>query len=252
MRANLLGAALALGLGLAASAQAQEAAAIPHQIWSFDGVFGTFDRGAAQRGFQVYKGICSVCHSLNQLYYRNLEEIGFTPDEVKAIAAEVQVTDGPNDQGEMYQRPGKPSDRFKAPFANEQAARAANNGALPPDLSLIVKARAGGPDYAYAILTGFQDAPAGFKMSQGMYYNKAFPGHQIAMPPPLTEDAVTYDDGTKAAVPQMAHDVVTFLTWAAEPDLEARHRVGVKVILYLLALTGLLYAVKRRVWASVH
>jgi ubiquinol-cytochrome c reductase cytochrome c1 subunit len=252
MRANLLGAAFALGLGLAASAQAQEAAAIPHEPWSFDGIFGSFDRGAAQRGFQVYKGICSVCHSLDLLYYRNLEELGFTPDEVKAIAAEVQVTDGPNDQGEMFQRPGKPSDHFKPPFANEQAARVANNGALPPDLSLIVKARKGGPDYVYAVLTGFQDAPAGFKLNAGMFYNTAFPGHQIAMPPPLSEGAVTYDDGTQATVPQMAHDVVTFLAWAAEPNLETRHRVGVKVVVYLLVLTGLLYAVKRKVWASVH
>ncbi len=252
MRANLLGAALALGLGLAASAQAQEAAAVPHQSWSFDGIFGSFDRGAVQRGFQVYKGICSVCHSLDLLYYRNLEELGFTPDEVKAIAAEVQVTDGPNDQGEMFQRPGKPSDRFKPPFANDQAARVANNGALPPDLSLIVKARKGGPDYVYAVLTGFQDAPAGFKMNAGMFYNAAFPGHQIAMPPPLSDGAVTYDDGTQATVPQMAHDAVTFLAWAAEPNLETRHRVGVKVILYLFVLTGLLYAVKRKVWASVH
>lgn len=253
MRAILLGAALAIGLGLAVVAQAQEETlAIPHQTWSFDGVFGTFDRGAAQRGFQVYKDVCSVCHSLNLLAYRNLEEIGFTPDEVKAIAAQVQVTDGPNDQGEMFQRPGKPADHFKPPFANEQAARVANNGALPPDLSLMVKARKGGPDYAYAVLTGFVEPPAGYKVAQGMYYNAAFPGHQIAMPPPLSEGAVTYDDGTEATVPQMAHDVVTFLAWAADPNLEARHRVGVKVILYLVLLTALLYAVKRKVWAAVH
>lgn len=253
MRAILLGAALAIGLGLAVVAPAQEETpAIPHQTWSFDGVFGTFDRGAAQRGYEVYEDVCSLCHSLNLLYYRNLEELGFTPDEVKAIAALVQVTDGPNDQGEMFQRPGKPSDRFKPPFANDQAARVANNGALPPDLSLIVKARKGGPDYVYAVLTGFQDAPAGFKMNTGMYYNAAFPGHQIAMPPPLSEGAVTYIDGTQATVPQMAHDVVTFLAWAADPSLETRHRVGVKVILYLVLLTALLYAVKRKVWATVH
>ena len=253
MRALLLATAMATGLGLAAAVQAQEETpTIAHRAWSFDGVFGAFDRGAAQRGFQVYKEVCSVCHSLNLLAYRNLEEIGFTPDEVKAIAAQVQVTDGPNDQGEMFQRPGKPADHFKPPFANDQAARVANNGALPPDLSLMVKARKGGPDYAYAILTGFVEPPAGYKVNEGMYYNAAFPGHQIAMPPPLSEGAVTYADGTNATALQMAHDVVTFLAWAADPNLETRHRVGVKVILYVLALTGLFFAVKRRVWASVH
>ncbi len=168
------------------------------------------------------------------------------------MAASVQVEDGPNDQGQMFQRPGKPSDRFKAPFANEQAARFANNGALPPDLSLIVKAREGGPDYVYAILTGFTAPPAGFTMNQGMNYDLAFAGHQIAMPPPLSEGVVTYTDGTKATVPQMAHDVVTFLSWAANPELEARHRIGVKTMIFLVVLTGLLYAVKRKVWADVH
>ncbi|HLI13047.1 MAG TPA: cytochrome c1 [Alphaproteobacteria bacterium] len=253
MRKFLLIAAAAAGLASAGAAQAQEPPqVIKHLDWSFYGIFGTFDRAAAQRGFQVYKDICSNCHSLNLLAYRNLEEIGLTEAQVKAVAASVQVTDGPNDQGEMYQRPGKPSDHFKPPFPNEQAARAANNGALPPDLSLIIKARAGGPDYVYSILTGFTEPPAGFKLNPGMNYNLAFPGHQIAMPPPLSDGAVTYADGTKATVPQMAHDVVTFLSWAANPELEMRHRVGVKVIVFLVLLAGLLYAVKRKVWAEVH
>jgi ubiquinol-cytochrome c reductase cytochrome c1 subunit len=253
MRTTLFAAAAALGLALAMGAEAaDEAGALAHQTWSFGGIFGTFDQKAAQRGFQVYKEICSNCHSLKELYYRNLEEIGLTEDQVKAIAAEVKVTDGPNDQGEMFERPGKPSDHFKAPFANDQAARAANGGGLPPDLSLIVKGREGGPDYVYAILTGFTQPPAGFKVTEGTFYNAAFPGHLIKMPPPLTDGAVTYADKTKATVPQMAHDVVTFLTWAAEPELDTRHRLGVKVMIFLLVLAGLLYAVKRKVWAEVH
>jgi ubiquinol-cytochrome c reductase cytochrome c1 subunit len=244
--------ALVCAIGWAASA-ADEGAQIQHESWSFYGIFGTFDRAAEQRGFQVYKDVCSNCHSLNLLAYRDLAEIGLTPDQVKAVAASVQVQDGPNDQGQMFERPGKPSDAFKAPFANEEAARVANNGALPPDLSLIVKARAGGPDYVYSILTDFvEKPPADVQMAQGMYYDTAFPGHQIAMPPPLSDGVVTYTDGTQATVPQMAHDVVTFLSWAANPELETRHRVGVKTIIFLVILTGLLYAVKRKVWADVH
>jgi len=247
-------AALAAGLigaGAASQARAQEIV-LPEEHWTFQGIFGTFDRAALRRGFQVYREICSNCHSMNLMHYRNLEEIGFTEDEVKQIAASVQVTDGPNDNGEMFERPGKPSDPFKAPFANPQAARAANNGALPPDLSLMAKARVGGPDYIHAILTGYAEPPAGMKMQAGMNYNKYFAGHQIAMPPPLSDGAVTYADGTKATVDQMARDVATFLMWTAEPNLEERHRIGVKTILFLIVLTGMLYAVKRKVWAEVH
>jgi ubiquinol-cytochrome c reductase cytochrome c1 subunit len=240
-----------IGAGAVAEARAEEAV-LPVEHWSFNGIFGTFDRAADRRGFQVYKEICSNCHSMNLLHYRNLEEIGFTEDEVKQIAASVQVTDGPNDSGDMYERPGKPSDTFKAPFANPQAARAANNGALPPDLSLMAKARVGGADYIHAILTGFAEPPPDMKMQAGMNFNKYFPGHQIAMPPPLSEGAVTYPDGTKASVDQMSRDVASFLMWAAEPNLEERHRIGVKSILFLLVLSGMLYAVKRKVWAAVH
>lgn len=225
---------------------------LPSPGWSFNGPFGMFDAAARQRGFQVYREVCSACHSMNLVHYRDLEGIGFSEDEVKAIAASVQVQDGPNDNGEMFERPGRPYDAFKPPFANDQAARAANNGALPPDLSLIVKAREGGPDYVYGILTGFGDAPAGMKLMDGMNYNKYFPGHQIAMPPPLSPDRVTYADGTKATVDQEAHDVVTFLAWAAEPHLEVRKRVGIKAMIFLLVLSGLLYATKRKVWRDVH
>jgi ubiquinol-cytochrome c reductase cytochrome c1 subunit len=253
MRRPILILATAALIGLAAeSVQAAETATLPVEHWSFQGIFGTFDRAALRRGFQVYKEICSNCHSMNLLHYRNLEEIGFTEDEVKQIAASVQVTDGPNDNGDMYERPGKPSDAFKPPFANPQAARAANNGALPPDLSLMAKARVGGADYIHAILTGFGEPPPDMKMQAGMSYNKYFPGHQIAMPPPLSDGAVTYADGTKASVDQMSRDVAAFLMWAAEPNLEERHRIGVKSILFLIVLSGMLYAVKRKVWAAVH
>ncbi len=248
-----LAAALVLVGGFAGIAQAQEEPPPPpHQQWSFNGVFGTYDRAALQRGFQVYKEVCAACHAVKHLAFRDLAEIGYNENEVKGIAAQVQVTDGPNDNGEMFQRPGRASDPIPGPFPNDQAARAANNSALPPDLSLITKAREGGPDYVYAIATGFKDAPSGFKMNEGMYYNEYFAGHQIKMPPPLSPDQVKYADGTPTTVPQMAHDVVTFLSWAAEPTLEQRHRIGFKVILFLIVATGVFYAAKRKVWSRVH
>ena len=246
--------ALVLASGFVAAAQAQEEAPPPpHQQWSFEGVFGTYDRAALQRGFEVYKEVCSACHPVKHLFFRNLEEIGYTEDQVKGIAAQYQVTDGPNDEGQMYQRPARPSDPIPGPFPNDQAARAANNGALPPDLSLIVKAREGGPDYVYGILTGFKDAPPGFKLMSGTYYDEFFAGHQIKMPPPLTQtDQVKFADGTQATVPQMAHDVVNFLSWAAEPTLDERHRMGFKVILFLIIATGVFYAAKRKIWSRIH
>src|SRR5262245_32808559 len=230
---------------------ADESPQLPRQQWSFDGVFGTYDRASLQRGFQVYKEVCSVCHPLKRLHVRDLTDIGYSEDEVKAIAAGYQVTDGPNDQGKMYQRPGRPSDPIPDPFPNDQAARASNNGALPPDQSLIVKAREGGPDYVYAILTGYTPAPAGFQLPSGMYYNKYFLGHQIAMPPPLAANSVTFADGTPATIPQMAHDIVTFLNWASEPELETRHRAGFAVFFFLIVTAGILYAVKRKTWARL-
>jgi len=235
--------------GLAAAQE--EAPAPPHQSWSFDGVFGTYDRAALQRGFQVYKDVCSACHPVKHLAFRDLAEIGYTEDQVKGIAAQYQVTDGPNDQGQMFQRPGRAADPIPGPFPNDEAARAANNGALPPDLSLITKAREGGADYVDAILNGFKDPPQGFKVMEGMYFNEYFPGHNIKMPPPLQADQVKYADGTPATVPQMAHDVVTFLSWAAEPTLEQRHRVGFKVILFLVIVTGVFYAAKRKIWSRI-
>ena len=231
---------------------ADESPQLPRQKWSFDGVFGTYDRASLQRGFQVYKEVCSVCHPVKHLHFRDLTDIGYSEDEVKAIAAGYQVTDGPNDDGQMYQRPGRPSDPIPGPFPNDQAARAANNGALPPDQSLIVKARPGGPDYVYGILTGYKEPPANFNLLPGMNYNEFFPGHQIAMPPPLSDNAVTFADGVPATVPQMAHDVTSFLTWAAEPRLEDRHRTGFKVTLFLVVAAGVFYAAKRKIWAPIH
>jgi len=256
MRALLSAALLTLAISVALCSTARaldEPAEPPHQQWPFEGVFGTYDQAASQRGFQVYKEVCSACHPVKHLYFRDLEDIGYTEDQVKGIAAQYQVTDGPNDEGQMFQRPARPSDHIPGPFPNDQAARAANNGALPPDLSLIAKARDGGPDYVYAILTGFKDPPAGFKLLEGAYYNEYFSGHQIKMPPPLTQTGqLNYADGTQATVPQMSHDVVSFLNWAAEPNLNDRHRMGFKVILFLIVATGVFYAAKRKIWSRIH
>jgi ubiquinol-cytochrome c reductase cytochrome c1 subunit len=232
---------------------------IPREEWSFNGFFGKFDQAQLKRGFQVYKDVCSACHSMNLVSYRNLGQIGFTEDEVKDIAASVQVQDGPNDAGEMFERPGKPSDAFKAPFPNEQAARAANNGALPPDMSLLARSRAGkgftgydGADYIHAILTGYKEAPADFKLGDGMNYNEYFRGHQIAMPQPLTDGAVTFADGAPNTLEDESRDVAAFLTWAGEPNLESRHLTGLKAVLFLVVFTLLFYAAKRKIWSRIH
>ncbi len=252
-RLVLAAAGVATGLGLCAPAQAAEGEqALLQRHWPFEGAFGHFDRAAAQRGLQVYREVCSTCHSLKYIAFRNLGALGYSDDEVKAIAAQYQITDGPNDQGEMYQRPGKPADIFPPPFPNEQAARASNNGALPPDLSLITKARADGSNYVFSLLQGFREPPAGESGPENTYYNIYFPSHWIGMPPPLSDGQVTYADGTKASVEQMANDVTNFLTWAGEPTLEARKQTGLKVMLFLIVLTALLYATKRKVWAHLH
>jgi ubiquinol-cytochrome c reductase cytochrome c1 subunit len=219
MRAPVLALAVALAFAGAASASAAEGVKVPQHKWSFSGPFGTFDRAQLQRGFTVYKNVCSACHALTHLHYRNLAEIGFTEDQVKEIAAQYEVTDGPNDEGEMFQRPARPSDRIRRPFPNENAARAANNGAYPVDLSLIVKARDDGANYVYALLTGYTDPPADMKMGDGMSYNKYFPGHQIAMAPPVSEGGVEYEDGTAATAEQISKDVTALLAWAAEPEM---------------------------------
>lgn len=247
-------AAALLGILAAGPAHAAgDAAKLEKQDWSFNGVFGTFDRSALKRGFQIYSEVCVSCHSLSFVAYRNLQEIGFTEEEVKEIAAEYEVQDGPDDDGEMYMRPARPSDRFVAPFANEKAARANNNGAFPPDLSLMVKARKGGPDYLYGLLTRYhEEAPEGHEVAEDMSYNEVFPGNQIAMAQPLEDETVEYEDGTPATLEQHAKDITTFLAWTASPEMEQRKSLGIKVILFLLVWTGMLYAWKKRIWARVH
>ena len=220
--------------------------------WSFEGVFGTFDRASLQRGYQVYQEVCSGCHSVQHLSYRNLSEKGgpeFSIEEAKAIAAQFEVTDGPNEDGEMFTRPGRLSDKFVSPFPNIKAAVAANGGAYPPDMSVLAKARKGGADYIYSLLMGYQEEPAGYDLNDGVYYNKFMPGHKIKMAEPISDGAVEYADGTEATKAQISKDVTTFLVWAADPHLEARHRMGFKVFFYLIILLTLVYLSKQKVWS---
>tara|TARA_B100001057_G_scaffold344032_1_gene344974 strand:- start:265 stop:1047 length:783 start_codon:yes stop_codon:yes gene_type:complete len=222
--------------------------------WSFKGLTGKFDRASLQRGFQVYKEVCSSCHSMQYLSYRNLGEAGgpeFSEAEVKAIASSVEITDGPDNQGEMFTRPGRPSDKFKSPYPNINASIAANGGAYPPDMSVLVKARPGGANYIYSVLMGYEEPPAGMDLDDGVYYNKYMIGKKIKMSAPLTEEIVEYSDGTKASVDQMAKDVTTFLSWAAEPELEERHQTGIKVMIYLILLTILVYLSMRKIWSRI-
>ena len=262
-------------VGGAQNARAQEhQEAPPSQKWSFSGPFGKYDRGSLQRGLKVYKEVCSACHSLNYIAFRNLADPGgpgYSVAQASAFASDYKIKDGPNDQGEMFERPGRPADYFPTPFPNEQAARAANGGAAPPDLSLITKARSyergfpkfifdffttfqeQGPNYVDAILQGFEDKPpAGVTIPEGSYYNKYFPGHAIKMPKPLSDGQVTFDDGSPATVAQYAHDVTTFLMWAAEPRMEERKRIGLQVFVFLILFAGLMYFTKKKVWANAH
>lgn len=245
----------------------------PRQKWSFAGPFGLYDRGQMQRGFKVFREVCQACHGLSYVAFRNLAEPGgpgFSVAQATAIAAEYRIKDGPNDQGEMFERPGRLADRFPSPYPNDPAARAANNGALPPDQSVIAKARTyergfpwfivdiftqyqeQGVDYLVALLKGYEDAPAGFTLPPGAHYNKYFPGHAIGMPKPLSDGQVEYTDGTPATVDNYARDVASYLMWAAEPHMEARKRIGFQVMIFLIVFAGLLYFTKKKVWASVH
>ena len=222
--------------------------------WSFKGLTGKFDRSALQRGFQVYKEVCASCHSMQYLSYRNLGEPGgpeFSQEEVKAIAASVEIEDGPDSQGEMFTRPGRPSDKFKSPYPNVNASIAANGGAYPPDMSVLVKARPGGSNYIYSVLVGYEEPPSDINIEDGVYYNKYMIGNKIKMSAPLSDGIVEYSDGTEATVDQMAKDVTTFLSWAAEPELEERHKTGVKVIIYLILLTILVYLSMKKIWSRI-
>ena len=244
------------------------------QSWSFNGPFGKFDKAQLQRGYQVYREVCSSCHSMKFVSFRNLSEPGgpeFSESQVKALSETFKVQDGPNDTGDMFDRAGRPSDPMPAPFPNEQAARSANGGALPPDMSVLAKARdvefgglwfmvqpfsqyqSGGPDYITAVLNGYRDPPPkGFQLPAGKYYNDYYPGHAISMPKPLSDGQIPYSDGSPQTLQQYSHDVAAFLMWAAEPKLVARKRTGMDAIIFLLVFVGLLYLVKRRVWAGVH
>ena len=220
--------------------------------WSFEGIFGTFDRASLQRGYQVYQDVCAGCHSAQHLSYRNLSEKGgpeFLPEEAKAIAAQFEVTDGPNEDGEMFTRPGRLSDKFVKPFPNVKAAAAANGGAYPPDMSVLAKARKGGADYIYSLLMGYEEAPAGYELDDGVYYNKYMPGNKIKMAEPISDGIVEYADGTETTKEQIAKDVTAFLIWAGDPHLEARHRMGFKVFFFLIILLTLVYLSKQKVWS---
>ena len=222
--------------------------------WSFKGPFGKFDRATLQRGYQVYTEVCSSCHSMKYLSYRNLAEKGgpeFTLEQAKAIASSFEVKDGPNEDGDMFTRPGKLSDKFVMPYDNVKAAQAANGGAYPPDMSVLVKARPGGSNYIYSVLMGYEEPPAGMILDDGVYYNKYMIGNKIKMSAPLSDGIIEYSDGTEASVDQMAKDVTTFLSWAAEPELEDRHKTGVKVIIYLILLTILVYLSMKKIWSRI-
>ena len=222
--------------------------------WSFKGLFGKFDRSALQRGYQVYTEVCSSCHSMKYLSYRNLGEKGgpeFTEQQVKAIAASFEVIDGPNSDGEMFTRPGKLSDKFVMPYENVKAAQAANGGAYRPDMSVLIKARGGGANYIYSLLQGYEDPPEGVILDDGVYYNKFMYGNKIKMANQLSDGLIQYGDGTEATVEQMSKDVTTFLMWTAEPHLEARHQMGFKAIIYLIILTVLVYFSMKRIWSRV-
>jgi len=271
-RSIIVAFALATALSAPALRTASAQDAPPRLHWSFAGPFGIYDQAQLQRGFKIYREVCSNCHSLKLLSFRNLADPGgpgFTEAQVAAIAATFQITDGPNDQGEMYQRPGRIADYFPPPFPNDQAARAALGGKLPPDMSVLAKARSyergfpwfifdafteyqeDGPDYIHAIVTGYTAAPAGFTLAPGIEYNKYFPGHDIGMPKPLSDGQVEYTDGTPTTVDQYGRDVAAFLMWAAEPTLDARKRLGFQVMIFLIVFTGLLYFAKKRVWHAV-
>ncbi|MGB0681156.1 MAG: cytochrome c1 [Magnetovibrionaceae bacterium] len=255
LRKTLLAAAAAVAISFGATAPqtAQAAGAavdLIEQDWSFEGIFGTYDRNAVRRGLQVYREVCSSCHGLKRIAFRHLAGVGFTEDEIKAIAAEYTIVDGPNDEGEMFERDGIPADYYPSPYPNPQAGAAAH-GKFPPDLSLMAKARGNGPNYIYSILNGYVDeVPEGFP--EDANYNEYFPGHQIAMAQPLYGDDVEYADGTEATISQQSKDLVQFLMWTASPELEERKSLGIKVILFLIVFTGLLYALKRQIWKDLH
>lgn len=270
-----LGVAIAASVGVSLAAEEGATPHYPikkpnHYSWSFSGPFGTYDKGQLQRGLKVYKEVCAACHSLDLVAFRTLHDLGYSDAQVRAFAAEYTIEDGPNTDGEMFERPGIPSDYFPSPFPNHAAAAAANGGAAPPDFSLLAKARAvergfptfvfdiftqyaeSGPDYITSLLTGYQDPPEGYEEQPGTYYNPYFiAGSALAMGPPLSDGQVTYDDGAPETVLQYAKDVTAFMMWAAEPHMEERKKVGFRVMVFLVLFAGLVYLTKRKVWTEV-
>ena len=265
-------AGLAVMIAAPASAQLAEQVSPPRLTWSFAGPFGKYDEAQLQRGFKIYREVCSNCHSLNMLSFGNLADVGgpgFSEAQAVQIASEYKIKDI-NDKGEQIERPGRPADHFPAPFPNALAAAAAM-GVAPPDMSTLAKARTysrgfpwfvvdmftqyqeEGPDYIAALLKGYKDPPPkGFELPSGGHYNEYFPGHNIAMPPPLADGQVKYDDGSPETVEQYSKDVAAFLEWAAEPHMMARKRIGFQVMIFLIVLSGLLYFTKKKVWSAVH
>jgi len=267
LAASLLGLA---GSSFAADEQSHETPPPPRQKWSFSGPFGHYDKGQLQRGFKVYKEVCAVCHGMKYVAFRNLDALGYSEGQIKAIASQYKIPDGPNDQGDMFERAGRPADYFPTPWPNENAARARYNG-VPPDFSVLAKARGydrgfpwfifdmftqfqeHGVDYIHALMVGYKEKPpAGVTLPAGSFYNEYFPGHAIAMPPPLSDKRVDYTDGSPTTIDQYAKDVSAFMMWAAEPHMEARKRIGFQVMIFLLVLSGLLYFTKKKVWAAAH
>ncbi|AFX98850.1 cytochrome c1 [Candidatus Endolissoclinum faulkneri L2] len=238
-------------LSTAVKATVSEDIGIPAHSWSHTGPFGRFNKAALRRGFHVFRNVCSTCHGIQRVAYRNLTYLGYSEDEIKSIASEVKVLYNKDGGAGLYERPGLPSDKFTSPFPNEQAARDANGGSLPPDLSLITKARPNGLDYVRAILLGYEPTPSKFHLMSGLNYNAYFPGHQIAMPQPLYGDDVTFEDGTATSLEQEAEDVVTFLAWTAMPEMEERKRMGIITMIFLVIFTLLMYACKRAIWKDL-
>ena len=221
------------------------------QNWTFTGLFGRYDTGSLKRGLQIYQEVCSACHGVKRLRFRELQAIGFTNEQIKEYASTFEILDGPNELGEMFMRPGEPSDTFVSPYKNKEEAKVSFGGSYPPDLSLLTKAIKNGPDYIYSLLTGYEDPPKEFKLTDGLYYNPYYDGKVIAMPPPLYDNAIEYIDGTNASLDQLSYDIVHFLNWAAEPKLQQRKSLGLKVLLFLIVLTLLLYVTMKEIWSKI-
>ena len=230
---------------------AEEAMSLKKQNWSFEGIFGRYDNSTLQRGLQIYQEVCSACHGMKRLRFRELRDLGFTDGQIKIYAETFEILDGPNELGEMFIRPGEPSDTFVSPYKNKEEAKASFGGSYPPDLSLLTKAIKNGPDYIYSLLAGYEDPPKEFKLTDGLYYNPYYDGKVIAMPPPLYDNAIEYIDGTNASLDQLSYDIVHFLNWAAEPKLQQRKSLGLKVLLFLIVLTLLLYVTMKEIWSRI-